>query len=141
MSRSFAEAIKKYRIDNNLSQEKLGEILGCSSKTISRWEHGVNEPDLYLKKKVYETININGNESEDKKNLIRKEWKKHKLFEAFLVILVQLTADLFFWHSAVTQVVCILALLISFYRKYPWYIKLIIVVMTVLIYLSWIIFV
>jgi len=66
---------------------------------------------------------------------------KHKLFEAFLVIGGQLTVNLFFWREPFTQVVCVLALLISFYRKYPWYIKLIIVVMTVLIYLSWIIFV
>ena len=40
--------IAQLRKEHELSQEKLGEILGVTNKTISRWETGTNLPDIDL---------------------------------------------------------------------------------------------
>lgn len=38
--------LKKLRNEKNLTQEQLGEFLGVSRRTVSRWETGNNMPDL-----------------------------------------------------------------------------------------------
>ena len=43
----FAFMLKQKRIDNKLSQEKLGDILGYSQSDIYRWETCRARPNLY----------------------------------------------------------------------------------------------
>lgn len=38
--------LKKLRKENGLTQEQLAEKLGVSNRTVSRWETGINIPDL-----------------------------------------------------------------------------------------------
>lgn len=45
MSIKQGEFLKELRIKNNLSQEKLGEILGVSRQSVSKWEQGYALPD------------------------------------------------------------------------------------------------
>ena len=40
--------IAKLRNENNLTQEALGEKLGVTNKTISRWENGHYLPDIEM---------------------------------------------------------------------------------------------
>lgn len=40
--------IRRYRIDKQLSQEKLGELLGVSAQAVSKWEQGITSPDISL---------------------------------------------------------------------------------------------
>lgn len=40
--------LKELRKEKQLTQEALSEILGVSSRSVSRWENGVNMPDLDL---------------------------------------------------------------------------------------------
>ena len=42
----FGKRLKDLRIQEGLSQEKLGKELGFSNQTISCWETGSREPDL-----------------------------------------------------------------------------------------------
>lgn len=42
----FSESLKNLRKLQNLDQEKLGQILSVSSKTISHWETGYTEPSI-----------------------------------------------------------------------------------------------
>lgn len=42
----FGKILKELRLVKNISQRKLGEILGVANQTISSWEKGINEPDL-----------------------------------------------------------------------------------------------
>ena len=44
----IGDFIARLRKEKELTQEKLGEALGVSSKTISKWERGVNAPDISL---------------------------------------------------------------------------------------------
>ena len=40
--------IKYLRTQRNMTQEELGELLGTTSKSISRWEQGLTYPDITL---------------------------------------------------------------------------------------------
>lgn len=37
--------IAKYRKMSGIKQEELAEIVGCTQKTMSKWENGVTKPD------------------------------------------------------------------------------------------------
>lgn len=41
---SFGEEILRYRSRNNLSQEKMGKLLGVEKLTVLRWENGICKP-------------------------------------------------------------------------------------------------
>ncbi len=40
--------IKRLRKEKSITQEQLSEILGVTNRSVSRWENGVNLPDLGL---------------------------------------------------------------------------------------------
>ena len=44
----IGEKIRELRKKNNLTQEKLAELLGVSFQAISKWENDLNTPDLLL---------------------------------------------------------------------------------------------
>lgn len=48
----FAQRLKKLRTENGLSTRALGEIIGTSNATISRYETGRRDPDLLLVNKI-----------------------------------------------------------------------------------------
>lgn len=48
MSITIGQSIKKYRKENDLTQEQLAEIFGVTAQTISRWELGTAYPDITM---------------------------------------------------------------------------------------------
>ena len=48
MNLNFAENLKKLRKDKEITQEKLAEVLGVTSQSVSRWELNICYPDLEL---------------------------------------------------------------------------------------------
>lgn len=42
----YSENIKNYRVKANLTQKELADKIGVSFQTISKYENGINEPDL-----------------------------------------------------------------------------------------------
>ena len=50
----FAENLKRFRIENNLSQKTLAEKLNVNFRTISAWEKSVCEPSLEMLVKISE---------------------------------------------------------------------------------------
>lgn len=71
MSIKQGEYLKKLRIENNLSQEKLGEKLGLSRQSVSKWEQGNAVPDIENIMKLAKLYNVSVdsilNGEEDKK--------------------------------------------------------------------------
>lgn len=53
-SEKIGRFLKELRKEKKLTQEQLSEILGVTNRSISRWENGVNMPDLDL---VIEIVN------------------------------------------------------------------------------------
>ena len=43
---NIGKYIKKLRKENNLSQEKLADKLGVTYQAVSKWERGLNLPDM-----------------------------------------------------------------------------------------------
>ena len=54
----FSDIIQTYRAERTLTQKALGDIIGVSDRTISKWENGDTEPDLYHVKKICKTLDI-----------------------------------------------------------------------------------
>ena len=54
----FSDIISTYRAERKLIQKALGDIIGVSDRTISKWENGDTEPDLYHVKKICKTLDI-----------------------------------------------------------------------------------
>ena len=49
------EKLRELRIRSNMSQEQLAEQLHVTRQTVSKWEQGINQPDIYTLKQ-YSTI-------------------------------------------------------------------------------------
>lgn len=54
---NYAEAIKKLRSKMMLSQQEMAQLLGVSFASINRWENGVHEPTLKIKRKLRSLFN------------------------------------------------------------------------------------
>lgn len=44
----LGENLKKFRLQRELTQEQLADILGVSAQAVSRWENGTTYPDITL---------------------------------------------------------------------------------------------
>ena len=44
MQPEWSVLIKRYRVRFGLTQHAMGQLLGVSQKTVSRWENGENQP-------------------------------------------------------------------------------------------------
>lgn len=58
----FQEIIKDVLVLNNLSQAKLGEMLGVNQTTVSQWLMGKKKPSYDSILAIYEKFNITPNE-------------------------------------------------------------------------------
>ncbi len=78
--KKIGEFITKLRKEKELTQEELADKLGVSSKSVSRWETGVNMPDYSVLNSICEEFNINVLE------LLNGEKKKedNKVFEEYM---------------------------------------------------------
>lgn len=47
---SIGEELKKIRIKKGLSQEKLARLLNVTTRTVQRWENGLEPSELQLAK-------------------------------------------------------------------------------------------
>ena len=67
--------IAQLRKEHELSQEKLGEILGVTNKTISRWETGTYLPPVEMLLSMSNLFDISINELLTGKRLNKEEYK------------------------------------------------------------------
>jgi transcriptional regulator with XRE-family HTH domain len=54
----FARRLKQLRKSHNLSTRALGEMVGTSNATISRYETGKRDPDLIIANKIASYFNV-----------------------------------------------------------------------------------
>lgn len=108
--------IKEKRKENGLTQEKLAEKLGVSSRSVSKWENGICMPDMSLYKDICNILNISlvefisgetktekiqANECDESINsIIETSTKSNNLFRKILWIYVLISIILsFFLYS------------------------------------------
>lgn len=78
--KNLGKFISKLRKDKELTQEELGNILGVSPKTISKWECGNSIPDInilkeissYFKISIEDLVNFHYEENDKKENNNKK---------------------------------------------------------------------
>lgn len=56
--KKIGQFLKELRNEKELTQERFAEILGVSNRSISRWENGVNMPDLDLLIQIAEYFDV-----------------------------------------------------------------------------------
>lgn len=54
----FAKRLKQLRESHNLSTRALGELVGTSNATISRYETGLRDPDLIVVNNIAKYFNV-----------------------------------------------------------------------------------
>ena len=59
---AYVEVIKNIMIENNLSQQKLADILGVNQTTISQWLLGKKKPGYDSIRVIYEKFGVTPNE-------------------------------------------------------------------------------
>ena len=52
------EKLREIRIQNNMSQEQLAEKLHVTRQTVSKWEQGINQPDIYTLKQYSQLFGV-----------------------------------------------------------------------------------
>lgn len=72
----IGEFIKKLRKDNHLTQKEFAELFGVTYQAVSKWENGINIPDISILKEISSKFNVDLNELLDgevkKKSNIKK---------------------------------------------------------------------
>lgn len=54
--KNYANIIKKYRFEKNLSMEDFSKVIGVSLMTVHRWEQDKNKPSEELRIKIDQLI-------------------------------------------------------------------------------------
>ena len=54
---NYSTAIKELRTKMMLSQREMAQLLGVSFASINRWENGVHEPTIKIKRKLRSLFN------------------------------------------------------------------------------------
>ena len=54
----FSLRIKQLRLDNNMSQEELGKLVGISKVSVWQWENGINYPNNETLLKLADYIQV-----------------------------------------------------------------------------------
>ena len=87
----IGKLIKKIRIDNNLTQKEFADKYGITYQAVSKWERGINMPDIPLIKQICKDYNIAIEELLDgnyKKNNQRKHIIITSIITAFFIMLI-----------------------------------------------------
>lgn len=86
--------IKKLRTDNNLTQKELADKYGVTYQAVSKWENGINLPDISLLREMSKDFNISIENILDGK--VNKEKKNNKYLILLIVGLLIIGVGIFF---------------------------------------------
>ena len=67
--KKFGEFIKDLRKKHNLTQKDLADKYNVTYQAVSKWENGINLPDISLIKQICEDYNINLNDEKLSKDI------------------------------------------------------------------------
>lgn len=84
---TIGKFIAKLRKEKNLSQQDLGDIIGVSSKTISKWECGNSLPDISLLEKISKSLDVNIDELLSGKKIVKSDKIKNTFPYLNIIIL------------------------------------------------------
>lgn len=80
--------IAKLRKERNMTQQELGNLLGISGKSVSKWERGINCPDISILSEIAKIFDISVEEllnGARSNNLVKDD---EKYFKKFLILTI-----------------------------------------------------
>lgn len=98
MNEELGNKILKIRKDNNLTQKELADKLGVTYQSVSKWERGINIPDLVIIRQICKEFNIDINDMLDtpKKNNKKYKYKYILIGIAILIVIILIISLLLF---------------------------------------------
>ncbi|MBR2241006.1 MAG: helix-turn-helix transcriptional regulator [Clostridia bacterium] len=102
------------RKEKGLTQEQLGEKLGVTSKSISRWENGKTMPDYSLLKDLCNELDINVNELLSGEKINETDYIS-KAEENFIMLKEKVDSTLKILN--IVKYICTVALVIAFFAN------------------------
>lgn len=109
----FSDKLKKLRKENNLSQERLADLLEVSRQAVSKWESGSSYPDMEKLKKMCKVLNCTLEDLMDDGFICKTETNKINFgncFNDFLKIVTN-TYNMFCTMKFKEKIKCILEML------------------------------
>lgn len=82
--KEIGKFIASIRKEKNMTQQKLGDLLGVTNKTVSRWENGTYMPDIAIIPELCSVLSIEVNELLSGKKLSEPEY--HEYAEENLIL-------------------------------------------------------
>ena len=67
------ELIKRLRKENHLTQKEFAELFSVTYQAVSKWENGINIPDISVLKEISDKFHVDINELLDGKKTIKKK--------------------------------------------------------------------
>lgn len=68
----LGENLKKFRLQRELTQEQLADVLGVSAQAVSRWENGTTYPDITLLPTIASYFEAYGNRELEKRGTAKR---------------------------------------------------------------------
>ncbi len=97
---AISQNIKTQRLNKQLTQKQLGDLLFVSDKTISKWESGRSVPDIFMIKKIASTLDISyevlidGQDFKKKDHIFNKLTSHIKPMVSVIILLVIILFEL-----------------------------------------------
>jgi len=95
-NQKIGKLIKKLRKEKNLTQQQLGDHLGVSSKTISKWECETSIPDILILKEISKIFDITIEEILEGKKIHNKKKMNPIIILIIIIIILGLISLLIF---------------------------------------------
>lgn len=110
----FSDKLKKLRKDNNLSQERLADLLEVSRQAVSKWESGSSYPDMEKMKKMCKVLNCTLEDLLDDGCIGKSENNKINLVNSFndFLKIVTNTYNMFCAMRFKEKIKCLLEMLL-----------------------------
>ena len=91
--------IKEIRKKNNLTQAELADKYGITYQAVSKWENGINLPDLSLIRQMSKDFNVDIQDILDGKVMPKKNKLKIVIILVTIIILLLLTIGFLFFNK------------------------------------------
>lgn len=95
----IGEFIKKIRKDNHLTQKEFAELFGVTYQAVSKWENGLNIPDIAILKEISEKFHVDINELLEGETKKKTYFKRYAFFGACVVFVLGIFLVYQFTHN------------------------------------------
>lgn len=128
--------ISELRKDKNMTQQELGEILGVTNKTISRWENGNYMPPVEMLKSMSTQFSVTINEllsGERISDIDYKQKAEENIVNTLKSSVFSLKDKIEFWKKKWMKehitliVICVLIIIAGLLIGYIWHYELLII--------------